>query len=61
MRRVTSCIFGGREMNTLFVTTGRQSGSSAPDGLPDGEAGGTLYAVQMRATGRPEFLSRVLI
>jgi D-xylonolactonase len=61
VRRLTSCIFGGRDMDTLFVTTGRQSGSSTPDGLPDGEADGALYAVRVQATGTPEWASRILI
>lgn len=61
VRRLTSCVFGGRKMDTLFVTTGRQTGSSHPDGLPDGPGDGALYSLRVGASGTPEFSSRVLV
>lgn len=61
VRRLTSCTFGGRDGNTLFVTSGRQSGSSMPDDLPDGAGDGALWSVPGLATGRAEFASRILI
>ncbi len=60
VRRLTSCTFGGREMDTLFVTTGRQKGSSTPDGKSDGSQDGALFAVRVEARGRAEFASRIL-
>jgi D-xylonolactonase len=54
VERTSSCIFGGVEMNELYVTTA--------GGKPDSDtADGTLYRVRVNATGRPEFRSRIRV
>lgn len=54
VERTSSCIFGGAEMNELYVTTA--------GGKPDSDtADGTLYRVRVNATGRPEFRSRICV
>lgn len=52
--KVSSVIFGGAEMNEMYVTTaGGKEGSDTADG--------TLYRVKTTSRGAPEFRSRVLI
>jgi sugar lactone lactonase YvrE len=50
--RVSSCSFGGPELDTLYVTTaGGKEGSDTADG--------TLYRVKLETKGRPDFRSRI--
>jgi sugar lactone lactonase YvrE len=50
--KTTSCIFGGANMNELYVTTaGGQDDAATADG--------TLYRVRVETTGTPEFRSRI--
>jgi D-xylonolactonase len=50
--KVSSCAFGGPELDTLYVTTaGGRQGSESADG--------TLYRVKLETRGRVEFRSRV--
>jgi D-xylonolactonase len=53
---VTSCIFGGRDMSTLFVTS-----AGGKDEDEDDNPAGALFAVETPATGRAEFASRILL
>lgn len=54
IRKVNSLCFGGPKLDTLYVTTG----GGAPDAPT---ADGTLYSLRVQATGKPEFLSRILL
>lgn len=47
-RKVTACAFGGRDLDTLFITTSRED--LAPDEEP---AAGSLYAVAPGVRGLP--------
>lgn len=50
--RVSSCVFGGSELDYLYVTTaGGREGSTSADG--------TLYRLKLDAKGRVEFRSRI--
>ena len=54
VEKISSAVFGGPAWDTLYVTTAggdRESGS----------ADGTLYALQMPVTGKPEFESRIML
>ncbi len=52
--QITSVMFGGEMMNTLFVTSaGGSAGSESADGA--------LFALQTEAKGRIEFRSRILL
>ena len=52
--KVSSAIFGGDQLDELYVTTaGGKDGSDTADG--------TLYRVKVPARGRPEFKSRVCL
>ena len=54
VEKVSSAVFGGPAWDTLYVTTAggdRESGS----------ADGTLYAVRMPVTGKPEFESKIML
>lgn len=54
VEKVSSCIFGGAQMNELYVTTaGGEDDAQTDDG--------TLYRVRVEATGQPEFASRIFI
>jgi D-xylonolactonase len=50
--RVSSCAFGGPELDHLYVTTaGGREGETSADG--------TLYRVKLETSGRVEFRSRI--
>ncbi|HEX8835119.1 MAG TPA: SMP-30/gluconolactonase/LRE family protein [Abditibacteriaceae bacterium] len=52
VRCITSLIFGGPQLDTLYVTTAEgKPGSDSADG--------TLYQVDVETKGQPEFLSRI--
>ena len=53
--KVSSAIFGGPNMDELYVTTAGGAGMGEPSDKPDG----TLYRVKVAARGLPEFRSRV--
>ena len=54
VEKISSCIFGGAEMNELYITTaGGQDDSESADG--------TLYRVRVGAKGTPEFSSRIFL
>ena len=50
--KVSSVVFGGRNLDTVYVTT---AGGSEQTDTPDG----TLYRVKVPVRGLPEFRSRV--
>jgi sugar lactone lactonase YvrE len=62
--KVSSCIFGGENLDELYVTT---AGGSAPKGSTTGKDAtpstpdGTLYRLRVHATGQRRFRSRVKI
>ena len=51
-RFITSCCLGGKDLRTLYVTSGQ-----APDGSPDPQ-GGALFATEVKVPGLPEPLFR---
>ena len=51
--RPTSCIFGGEDLSTLFVTTARFRLS--PEQLNDAPLSGSIFAVETDIKGLPEF------
>ena len=59
--QTSSAIFGGTELNDLYVTTARSGEGEPPSGLEpegydfDAHRGGELYRVRVDATGKPEF------
>ncbi len=55
-RHITSCVFGGPELSTLFITS---AGGQAEDG--EEKLAGALFELQTQSTGRAEFSSRVRI
>ncbi len=54
VRAVTSCIFGGPELQQLYITTG----GGRPDDAPD-EPSGALFRLTPGVGGMPEFRSRL--
>jgi sugar lactone lactonase YvrE len=48
----TSCIFGGRDLNVLFITTSRQN--MTPDRLARYPLSGSVFAVRPGLSGMPE-------
>jgi len=52
--RPTSCAFGGPDLRTLYVTTGRQG--MTPEELASQPLAGALFAVDVDVQGRPEGL-----
>jgi sugar lactone lactonase YvrE len=53
---ITSCVFGGPDMSTLFVTSAQGNDDDSADNLR-----GALFALQTATSGRAEFISRILI
>jgi D-xylonolactonase len=56
--KASSVIFGGKELDTLFITTAAYP--DAPDQQPQ-PLDGALFAVRVAAQGRPSFRSRVMV
>lgn len=52
-RKVSSAIFGGRDLTDIYVTT---AGGDKPN---EGAGAGALFRLNAGARGKPEFLSRV--
>jgi sugar lactone lactonase YvrE len=50
---VTSCVFGGKDMNELYITTARKGMDEA--GLKSYPLSGGLFRVQTNTTGMPTF------
>ncbi len=50
-RNITSCCLGGKDLRTLFVTSGRAADDSEPEG-------GALFAIEVDVPGLPEPLFR---
>lgn len=48
---VTSCAFGGPDLDTLYITTARHS--LTPEGIEANPLSGGLFAADVDATGRP--------
>ena len=53
---VTSCVFGGRDMSTLFITSARGQDEDGEENLA-----GALFEMETPASGRAEFASRILL
>ena len=59
--QTSSAIFGGPQLNDLYVTTARSGEGEPPSGLEpegydfDAHRGGELYRVRVDVTGKPEF------
>ncbi|HWP40089.1 MAG TPA: SMP-30/gluconolactonase/LRE family protein [Tepidisphaeraceae bacterium] len=56
VEKVSSVIFGGRDLDTLFITTAAEGLSRSPDSLD-----GALFCVRVAARGRPSFRSRIMM
>ena len=52
VRNITSCCLGGKDLRTLYVTTGRAADASEPDG-------GALFATIVDVPGLPEPMVRL--
>ncbi len=55
-RNITSCVFGGLEMSTLFITSAEGKDEDGKENLA-----GAVFAMETQAVGRAEFTSRVMI
>ena len=53
-KNVTSCVFGGREQNELYITSARKGLSDAD--LSAYPASGGLFRIQTNVTGTPTFV-----
>ncbi len=59
--QTSSCVFGGKDMNELYVTSARENMSEAD--LEKYPHSGGLFKVETKVTGMPtfEFISRSLV
>jgi sugar lactone lactonase YvrE len=53
VKNITTCTFGGKDLNTLFVTTARAGAA------PSERLAGSLFAVQCEVSGQPENRFRI--
>ncbi|WP_428938704.1 SMP-30/gluconolactonase/LRE family protein [Fontivita pretiosa] len=56
VQKVSSVIFGGKDLDTLFITTAAEGLPTTPDSLD-----GALFCVRVAARGRPSFRSRIMM
>ena len=53
-KKVSSVIFGGRDLTDMYVTT-----AGGNDKVNEGAGAGALFRLNLGIKGKPEFLSRV--